>query len=325
MRVLIIKTSSLGDVIHTLPALTDAGKYIKNIQFDWAVEPAFAEIPRFHPLVKNIIPTPLRTFRKNFFKVLKNKELQSFCENLNHEKYDRVIDAQGLIKSGMVTFLSKGIKCGYDKNSAWEPLACFAYHKKFAVDPNLHAITRIRQLFAKALDYKDISELETPDYGIAENFINHIPQEKKNIVVFLHGTTRDDKRFPLEHWNQLRDKLINHDKNLKILLPFGNDFEKQCAEKIAENQDSHQVNILPKSNLTQLAQYIFHSKLIIAVDTGLGHLSAALNQPTLSLYGPTDPKLIGTVGENQIHLKSSSLSMKDISPTEVFKLALLFL
>jgi len=309
MRVLIIKTSSLGDVVHTLPALTDAKNAIPNISFDWVVEPAFADIPAFHPAVQKIIPVALRKWRKHIFQSLKNHEWQNFYSALRAEKYDFVIDAQGLIKSGFLTFLSRGTKCGYDKHSAWEPLACLSYDKKFNVDPNQHAITRIRKLFSQALNYPLPST--PPDYDLSLSFSPHLNYPEKSYCVFLHGTTRDDKCWPEKHWSKLIELLKK--SSLTILLPWGNDEEKKRAEKLALNQ-SH-VIVLPKSSIKELANLLYYSKFNIAVDTGLGHLSAALGTPTLSLYGPTDPALIGAIGKHQVHLKAEILA--SITPKEV--------
>lgn len=300
MRVLIIKMSSLGDVIHTLPALTDAQKNNPGIQFDWVVEPAFSEIPGFHPSVKKIIPAPIRKWRKNIIQTLKNAELEAFYKSLKSEKYDVVIDAQGLIKSAMVSVFSKGTRCGYDRNSIREPLASFLYNKHFNISRDQHAITRIRKLLSQSLNY-DFTD-DTPDYGIAKN---NFSRTRDNYCVFLHGTTRDDKCWPEEHWGKLIELLKS--KNIKILLPWGNNEEKLRAERLAENQST--VEVLPKSTLTELSGILLYSKFNVAVDTGLGHLSAALDAPTISLYGPTDPKLIGTVGKNQIHLRRNAMQL----------------
>jgi len=329
MRILIIKTSSLGDVIHTLPALTDAGLQIPDIQFDWVLEPAFSEIPTFHPLVKNIILSPMRYFRRNFFQSFKNNELKNFYQNLRKNNYDIIIDAQGLIKSGLLTMLADGkVKCGYDRRSAWEPLACLAYNKSFNVNPLLHAITRIRKLFAYSLQYPDPSDTRTPNYNINNHVLSmckiNSPQTNSNVVVFLHGTTRDDKRWPIKNWIKLKELFLNKNK-YKILLPWGNESEKRDAVNIAAESNNNFIQVLPKSSIGELAKILATSKLNIAVDTGLGHLSAALNQPTISLYGPTDPRLIGTIGENQIHIKSDSQLMTDISPEKIMNESLNFL
>lgn len=300
MRILMIKMSSLGDIIHSLPAITDAQKNDPDIKIDWVVEPAFAEIPRFHPAVKNIIQAPLRKWRKNIFQTLKNAELEAFHTLLNQEKHDAVIDAQGLIKSGVVAWFSKGTRYGYDRNSIREPLASFFYNKSFDISWELHAIPRIRKLLALSLGYP--LPTSTPDYGLDKN---QFTKTRDNYCVFLHGTAREDKCWPETHWAKLIQLFQQKKPDVKILLPWGNTEEQLRAERLAKNQSN--VEVLPKSTLTELAGLLLHSKYNIAVDTGLGHLSAALDAPTLSLYGPTDPKLIGTVGKNQIHLKRDSM------------------
>lgn len=292
--------SSLGDVIHTLPALTDAQKNNPDIEFDWVIEPGFSEIPRFHPAVKNIILAPIRKWRKNIIQTLKNAELEKFYNTLKANKYDAVIDAQGLIKSSIISVFAKGLRYGYDRNSIREPFASFLYNKSFNISWELHAIPRIRKLFAQSLNYNFNDEI--PDYGINKN---NFPKTRENYCVFLHGTTREDKCWPESYWLKLIELLKA--KNITILLPWGNTQEKTRAEHLAENH-TH-VEVLPKLSLSELAGLLLHSNFNIAVDTGLGHLSAALDAQTISLYGPTDPKLIGTVGKNQIHIKRDAMEL----------------
>lgn len=305
MHVLIVKTSSLGDIIHTLPALTDAGMQIKDIHFDWVIEEAFAEIPHWHPLVDESIPVALRRWRKKPWQAWHNKEWQNFYQHLRQKKYDYVIDAQGLIKSAFITTFSRGIKCGYDSYSAWEPLGCFAYQQKYRIEPKQHAIVRIRQLFAASLKYS--LPYQQPNYGINVKKFN-LSEKNGEYCIFLHGTTRDDKCWPEHYWHELIASL-----NKQIFLPWGNEKEKERAERLAKN--SPHAKVLPKMNLSALANLIAHAKAIVSVDTGLGHLAASLNAPTISLYGPTDPQLIGTIGRNQLHLKATSLT--EIKPDQV--------
>jgi len=164
MRVLLIKTSSLGDVLHTLPALTDAAEAIPGIRFDWVVEEAFAEIPEWHPAVGRMIQVAIRRWRKAPLKAILSGEWTTFRRQLRAREYDLVLDAQGLIKSALLSRMAKGRVVGLDKNSAREPLASRFYQQGFPVERGEHAIVRLRKLFAKALDY----ELPTSalDYGI---------------------------------------------------------------------------------------------------------------------------------------------------------------
>jgi len=298
MRVLIIKTSSMGDVIHTLPALTDAGKIIPDIEFDWVVEENFAEIPAWHPRVKKIFPVALRRWRKNIFSSATRKEWLGFYRELSAQKYDFIIDAQGLLKSAWLTFLAKGTRCGGDWNSAREALASLFYQRKCIVSQNQHAVVRMRSLFSQALGY-EIPQQEV-DYGIDRQAFSH-SAAKENYVIFLHGTTWNTKHWPEEYWIEL-GKYINQ-AGYSIKLPWSNDSEKERVQRIAEQCEK--TEILSKLDLAGIAALLANAKAIVAVDTGLGHLAAALNVPTISLFGPTNPVLTGALGKSQIHLTAT--------------------
>lgn len=295
MKVLIIKTSSLGDIIHTFPALTDAGKKIPNIEFDWVVEESFATLPRMHPLVKKIIPIAIRRWRKNIFKALFSGEINTFLHELRAEKYDLIIDAQGLIKSGIVTMLSRGVKVGLDKTSLTEPLARFFYQKHLTVDLQKHAVWRMRTIFAQALQY-DFTDNEL-DYNLIVN-----PQPLENIptnyIFFAHGTTWQSKHWAPDNWLELA-KLISS-ANYHVCLPWNNDKELVLAQKIASQCAN--AHVLPKMQLPAIINVIAQATAVITVDTGLGHIAAALNKLSISLYGPTSPHRIGAMGKNQHYL-----------------------
>ena len=302
MRVLIVKVSSLGDVIHTLPAVTDAQRARKDIQFDWVVEENFAEVPSWHPAVENVIPVALRRWRRNLFKTYMNHEFRAFRRALQGIHYDLVIDAQGLIKSGLISRLSKGLTVGLNNRTIREPMATLFYNKVYSVPWTEHAVDRVRQLFSRALQYEyDPGKI---DYGIDVSRIDvssEISKKAENQVVFLHGTTWQTKHWPKNYWRHLAQ--LSTEAGYKVLLPWGTPEEKLRAEYIA--QDNERVEVLAKQTLSGLANYIQQSDGVIAVDTGLGHLAAALAKPTVSLYGPTNPGLSGTFGNNQLHLNSS--------------------
>lgn len=204
MKVCVIKTSSMGDVIHTLPALTDAQKVIPNLSIDWVVEENFAEIPRWHPSVNRVIPIALRRWRKSPFSIQTRNEWKNYRTLLQAENYDAVIDAQGLIKSALfATRFAQGVKHGYDRQSIREPLASFFYDKKYTISYQQHAVERIRQLFALSLGY-ELSQVQG-DYGIARHFLHQTSE--KNYVVFIHSTTRADKHWKESEWQKLIEKL----------------------------------------------------------------------------------------------------------------------
>ncbi|WP_282371691.1 lipopolysaccharide heptosyltransferase I [Pseudomonas sp. PS02290] len=295
MRVLLIKTSSLGDVIHTLPALTDAMGALPGIQFDWVVEEGFAEIPTWHPAVANVIPVAIRRWRKNLWQTLKNGEWRQFKHRLRDTRYDLVIDAQGLLKSAWLTRYVKAPIAGLDKTSAREPMAARFYDRPYAVARGQHAVERLRQLFAQALGYQVPAGLG--DYGLDRSRLLTATNDAP-FVLFLHGTTWDTKHWPELYWRQLAERMIG--QGLEVRLPWGNPAEKARAERIADGLDN--AVVLPKLNLAGVARVLASAQGCVAVDTGLGHLAAALDVPTLSLFGPTNPGLTGAYGRSQVHL-----------------------
>jgi heptosyltransferase-1 len=295
MRVLIIKTSSMGDIIHTFPALTDAGLAVPNVSFDWVVEESFAQIPAWHPLVNRVIPVALRRWRKDFFSKNTWKEWNAFRQALRETTYDLIIDAQGLLKSAFMAFNAKGKKVGFNRVSARESLAALFYQETFSVEKKQHAITRLRNLFAQALHYP--VPLTVPEYGLDRSRVNSARSETD--LVFLHGTTWPTKHWPESFWSELIKIAV--DKGFNIQLPWGNDIEKERANRFAKI--SSRVFVLPKLDLIEIAKVLATAKAVVAVDTGLLHLTAALGVPAVSLYGPTDPILSGALGAYQTSLK----------------------
>jgi heptosyltransferase-1 len=295
LRVLLIKTSSLGDVIHALPALTDAALALPGIRFDWVVEEGFAEIPAWHPAVDNVIPVAIRRWRKNLWQTFRSGEWKSFKHNLRQANYDLVIDAQGLFKSAWLTRYTDAPVAGLDRHSAREPLASRFYDRSIAVARGQHAVERLRQLFARALGY----ELPTGlgHYGL-KRLAGSEDAATTPFVLFLHGTTWDSKHWPELYWRQLAE--LMGQRGLQVRLPWGNPTEKARAERIAEGLDHAQV--LPRLNLAGVARVLSAAQGCVAVDTGIGHLAAALDIPTVSLFGPTNPGLTGAYGQSQVHL-----------------------
>jgi lipopolysaccharide heptosyltransferase I len=309
IRCLIIKTTSLGDIIHTLPALTDAVNALGEIQFDWVVEESFSEIPAWHPAVNKVIPVAIRRWRKNFFKSIFGSEWKYFKQQIKKQHYDVVIDAQGLLKSALLTRLAKGNSYGFDRSSAREPIASHFYRHPQSISRNQHAVERVRQLFAKSLGYNLTKSF---DYGIKNTFkaftqtpggqSQSLPQ-----ILFFHGTTWETKHWPEFYWLQLARLLISD--GYEILLPWGNETEKQRAEMIKNKVDEHvdelkvdnakgYVTVLPKMTLQDIVGKLSKVSAVVAVDTGLAHLAAALDIPLVSLFGPTNPGLTRPYGSN---------------------------
>ncbi|BDH44011.1 ADP-heptose--LPS heptosyltransferase [Salmonella enterica subsp. enterica serovar Choleraesuis] len=306
MRVLIVKTSSMGDVLHTLPAVTDAARQFPDIRFDWVVEENFAQIPGWHQSVERVIPVAIRRWRKAWFSAPIRAERKAFREALRRESYDAIIDAQGLVKSAaLVTRLARGIKHGMDWKTAREPLASLFYNRRHHIAREQHAVERTRELFAKSLGY-DKPETQG-DYAIASHFLG-AESTASHYAVFLHATTRDDKHWPEEHWRQLIDSM--KDLGLRIKLPWGAAHEEARAKRLAQGFDY--VDVMPRMSLEEVARLLAGARFIVSVDTGLSHMAAALDKPNITLYGPTDPGLIGGYGKNQIACCSCTGAMADV-------------
>lgn len=190
-------------------------------------------------------------------------------------------------------------------------MASFFYDHRFYVAYQQHAVERIRQLFALSLGY-ELPQTQG-DCGIARHFTNHAVE--KPYIVFIHATTRADKHWLEDEWKKTAEKLTAL-FNVEIRLPWGNEQEHQRAQRIANGLDK--TTVLPKLTLTELADQIANAKTVISVDTGLAHLTAALDKPNITLYGATDPKLIGTYGKNQIYIKRERMNL--IRSEEVLEL-----
>ena len=315
MRVLIVKTSSMGDVLHTLPALTDAMRAIPDIRFDWVVEEGFAQIPSWHEAVDRVIPVAIRRWRKAWFSAPIKAERKAFRDAIQAVKYDAIIDAQGLVKSAaLVTRLAHGIKHGMDWSSAREPLASLFYNRRHHIAKQQHAVERTRELFAQSLGY---TKPETQgDYAIAQHFLGSLTPAEAPYCVFLHATTRDDKHWPEENWRELI-RLLG-ERGLRIKLPWGAPHEEARAKRLAEGFDY--VEVLPRLSLEKVAHVLAGAEFVVSVDTGLSHLTAALDRPNITLYGPTDPGLIGGYGKNQVACNADLASLNNLQADKVLEL-----
>ncbi len=294
MKILIIKMTSLGDIIHSFPALTDAGKAIKDIRFDWVVDKAFMEIPSWHPLVDKVIPISTRKWKKAPLEALKSGAITQAIKHIRNEQYDMVIDAQGLIKSKILCLLAKGKRAGYDKHSAREGALSFIYQQKCSVPKKEHAIERTRALFAQSLGYpKPSTKL---DYHIS-----HRHENNGDYLVFLPNTTWDTKHYPEKYWHELIQ--LADEMNYQVQIPWGAPHEQQRAQRLAKGHVN--AHVLERMSLNDLALILSKAKGVIAIDTGLAHIAAAIGVPNVAIFGPTNPKLSGVIGANQLSLENS--------------------
>ena len=292
LKLLIVKTSSLGDVIHNLPVIHDLCIHYPNIKIDWIVEESFADVPRLHPNVNKVITLAIRRWRKNLLSKKTWQEIFAFRRRIRQEQYDLVIDTQGLLKSGLIAWMIRGEKHGYDKNSIREPLASLFYNVRHSVSRKLHAVTRNRHLAAKSLSYQP--PIDIPEYGI-KALKTPVIEMSQAYAIGLHGTSRDSKLWPTEYWIALGQALA--EQKVHLVLPWASKAEHERATAIARALDN--ATVLPKLSIAELAGVISHAKYAIGVDTGLSHLAVALGVPTIAIYTDTDPALTGVLaGKN---------------------------
>ena len=228
MNTLLVRLSSMGDLIHTLPAITDLARHRPDVQLDWLCEAAFADIARLHPFVHRVHEMRWRHWRKHLFQAATRQQIRSLQRSLKAAHYDRVLDSQGLIKSALFAQFAAAPVYGLDKHSAREPLAALFYQHRYPVAKDQPAVERNRQLFAQTFGY---TPQGAPDFGIA------IPAEAAGSLkdlpahyhVALHATSRDSKLWASENWLALLTQLHASD-SLPVLLPWGNEAERARAQ-----------------------------------------------------------------------------------------------
>lgn len=295
MRVLLVKTSSLGDVVHTLPGLSDAMLARGgDVVFDWVVEEAFAAIPARHPAVADVIPIAWRRWRRDL--AAGGGEMRDFVTRLRRRRYDVVLDAQGLIKSAAVTALARGPTTGLSRRSAREGAASLAYRRQIVVPRERHAIDRIRLLFADALGYPPPAS--PPDYRIAAPRARGTDVPRRCFL--LHGTTWPSKLWPVPFWRDLAGRAAA--AGFEVVVPWADDAEHRRAREIADGTDAE---VLARMPLAALIEELTGAALAVGVDSGLSHLAAALEVPSVVIYGSTDSALTGVRGMRVRNLQAN--------------------
>ena len=279
--ILFVKTSSLGDVVHNCPAVSDAARAYPGAAIDWVVEEPFAGIAAMHPAVRRVIPVAVRRWRSALLKSSTWSEMAAWRRGLRAERYDVVVDTQSLFKSALITSLAQGRRHGLDRASAREVLAPMFYDVRHAVPRGQHAVERNRQLAALALGYSVPDALE---YGL------RVPgAAKSSYTVLLTMTSRDDKLWPDERWIQLAREL-----RVPAMLPWGSEVERERAQRIASAIGG---TVMPRRlGIDELASLFVGASSVIGLDTGLTHFAAALGVPTVGIYCGSDPSLTGIYG-----------------------------
>lgn len=289
-RILLVKTTSLGDVIHCLPAVSDIARAYPDARIDWVVEETYVDVVALHPAVSRVLPVAMRRWRRSLAARATRGEIAAFRKSLDAEGYDRVIDAQGLAKSALLARMARGERHGLDRSSAREWIASFGYSRRHAVPWSLDAVARNRKLVGDALGYVPHG---APDYGIAAVPADFDWLPRAPYCVCLTATSDAAKLWPESHWHALLACLS--DAGMGIVLPTGMEAEYKRAQRIAAGAGAEAV-LAPPLTLAQMARVLAGAALAIGVDTGLTHFAAALARPTVGIYCSTSPARTGVIG-----------------------------
>jgi heptosyltransferase-1 len=288
VRILFVKTSSLGDVIHNCPAVSDVARHFPGAQIDWLVEEPFAEVAALHAAVRRVIPVAVRRWRGELFSRRTWAEFSALRGELRRERYDFVLDSQGLLKSALLAMLAHGPRHGLDRASAREPLAARFYDVCHAVPPELHAVERNRRLAAAAFGHA----LQDPcDYGLRVQGESPLGLSVP-YALLLTMTSRPGKLWPEERWIELGRGL--EARGARSVLPWGDGAERARCERIAQGIGGALVP--PRMTLGELARVARSARWVAGVDTGLAHLATAIGAATVGIFAGSEPALTGLYG-----------------------------
>ena len=290
--ILVVRPSSLGDIVHALSIVADVHSHRPQLAIDWVAESGFVGLLELHPGIRRIVPVAMRQWRHRAFVSSTWREVATFRDALQRDEYTAVLDLQEQVKGAVIARMARGVRHGPDRASIREPIATLLHDVHHAIDRDQHFIVRCRELAAASLGYRVTGP---PRFGLVAppplaGTVPHGP-----FVVFFHGTSRADKRWPDAHWRSLVEAFAT--AGHEVLLPWGSEEERAQSARYAAGV---QGAIVPPARLSvrSLASLLARAELAIGVDTGLVHLAAALGTATVSLFVATDPRRcgVGVVG-----------------------------
>ena len=297
VKILLVKLSSLGDVVHTLPVVQDIRASLPDAQIDWAVEKSFAPLLALNPKLHRIIPCEIRRWRRSPLAALTRQQWNAFKADLRQTAYDAVIDLQGLTKSAVVARLARLAPGGkryalanQTDGSGYEAPTRWVADVAIRVEPHSHAVQRSRELAARALGYAPAPIADRADFGLKIPFTQAgraqaAPENIANQVAFVHGTSRADKEWPLAHWIELGRRFIA--AGWQVALPHGNASELATSRAIADalNESTPgRAIVWPLLALDALTRELAQCTGVIGVDSGISHIAAALDLPHVQIY-----------------------------------------
>jgi heptosyltransferase-1 len=304
--ILFIKTSSFGDVIHHMPALTEARLARPDARFAWLVEEAFAPLVRLHPAIDEVIAVAWRRWRWSLYAPATLREIAASLRTIGAKRYDEIVDSQGLLRSAVIGRFAQGRRHGYDIRSIKEPVAAAFYDIRHRVRSDRHAVERNRILTGLALGYEPQG---APDFGLDRT---RLMDRGERYAVLLHATARPEKEWPEVNWIALGNALAG--SGIDLVLPWGTPVERARSERIAAAVPRAQVG--ERAPLDKVARLIAGAEFVVGVDTGLMHLAAALGVPLVAIFAGSDPSLTGPVGTGPLAVlgtQGASPSVDEVS------------
>ncbi len=304
MQILVVKLSSLGDVIQTMPVVQDILIAKPEAQIDWVVEEAFAPLVARVQGIRRVIPMAERRWRKSPRDAATRLQKAAFLQHLQSELYDAVIDFQGLIKSALVARQARITSTGFRATYANRSDACsYEWPVRWMLDrtvpmpQRIHAVARYRRLAALALGYELIEpavyRLQTAT-AIATTASDRQASRTAGAIVFAHGTTRADNEWPESDWLALGQRLIADGH--RIALPQSSPLEKALAERLAQALGPS-AEVWPAITLAQVLDRMAQAVGVIGVDSGLSHMAVALDLPHVQIFSQPRAWRAGPVGQ----------------------------
>jgi len=294
-EILFIKTSSLGDVVHHMPAVTDARRHRPDARLAWVVEEAYAPLARLHPGVDAVIPVAWRRWRAKLHDPATWREIGRFRRTIRETRYEAAVDTQGLLRTALIAQWVRGVRHGYDLASIREPLACLVYDVRHRVERGVHAIRRNRMLCGLALGYEPTQPI---DFGLDRAAVAR--KAGRDYAVLIHATAQPAKEWASVHWIAVARGV--RDRGLEVVLPWGGDAERARSEVIAAaSKADERPDLVPdRRPLDEVAALIAGASLVVGVDTGLVHVAAALGVPLVAIFIDSEPGLTGPMGSGPI-------------------------
>ena len=290
-KILLVRTSSMGDIIHTFPAAVDVKKAFPDAQLHWLVEESLTDVCSLCPEIDALRITAFHRWRKTPFSKEVRKEVRNLQEQLRSESYDAVVDTQGIVRSAWAATWAGVPVCGYSWKTAREPLASLFYKKTFSMPETLGAVRRYRKMLATSLGYT-IDESH-PKFGICPPRLPDIELPERFAAFFVNTSLNRPKHWQEDRWKAVVSGLAS--QGLDSVLFWGNGVEKERVERIASV--SERAHVLPRMSIPEIAAVVSRAKIGIGLDTGLMHLAAAVGIPCVAIWVNTDPGKVALVGE----------------------------